>query len=633
MKKILLILLIVSITQIAAQQKEYSQKEVDSFNMKGPNPKKLGQFKMMLESNEDLVGWMSYYRQKCYYHLVQRERDSVLFYGKIGLQYLSQKKLSKEKFSIEEKYVKEICLYIGIVLNNKRQYRESTEYLLKATAFSKKYPDYNSKANPWIISNLANNYLIMGDKKKAFDYRLKLTKDSVYMSIPREVAIVYNHLGILYEEFGKKDSALYCYKKSLENRIMYDNYAGIRAAYNNMGDLYREENNIDSMLHYYRKSYEVLKAHPEPFYTDSKYFTLANYGYVLLKDGKTNDAIQRLNIVLDSTKHINKIGDNVKSLKINTMSYLIEAYQKNNQLDKALEVSEQKVDVLKKFHQQVLDEKLRELNIAYEVKEKEESIEQLETTTEQQSSIIKQRNFISLVLAGLLLSISGIGFLIFRQRKLKNKYETANLEQRLLRSQLNPHFVFNALNTVSSLANKKSENTSSYIAKLSSLIRLILKNSREEFVSLEDELKSIDDYLELQSNFSQKFTYQIEIENKIDLEETYIPPMFIRPFIENAIEHGLRGVEDGNISVDIKINETDKLLECKITDNGIGVVKASAFKRKNEVEDESFSGKILKERLQIYSRSLNKKAKYTTEPISKEKGTEVNISLPYIFES
>ncbi len=633
MKKIVVFFIVISHIQIFAQKKIYTQKDVDSFSLRNPTPEKLSKFKSMLESNDELVCWMSYYKQKCYYHLVKKEHDSVLYYGKKGFQYLKNKDLSIEKYEVEERYLKALYLYMAIVLtNNKKQYRASTEYLLKAKALITKYPNFKTTNHPFIYRYLVENFLEMGDKNEALKYSLIISKDSTYMMVPMNAVSAYNYLGILYQKLGKKDSAFYWHKKSLLQKEKIEDYAGMRASYNNIGDLHRYGGQIDSAVFYYKKSKNLLTNYPNHNYGISKYFTQSNFGYVLLQEGNTKKAISVLQIVLDSISNIKKNYFDLKILKSTTIDYLVEAYQQNNQLNKALEISQQKSDFLEKYHQQVLDEKLRELNIAYEVKEKDESIEQLETTTEEQSEVIKQRNFISLILGGLLLSMSGIGFLVFRQRRLENKYETANLEQRLLRSQLNPHFVFNALNTVSSLANKKSENTSSYITKLSSLIRLILKNSLEEFVSLEDELKSIEDYLELQSNFSQKFKYQIVIKDDIDKEETYIPPMFIQPFIENAIEHGLRGVDDGNINIDIRINETDTLLQCKITDNGIGVVKAEEFKSKNGVEYESYSGKILKERLQIYSRSLNKKAKYTIQPLTKEKGTEVNVLLPYVLE-
>ncbi|WP_378183684.1 hypothetical protein [Aquimarina sp. SS2-1] len=132
------------------------------------------------------------------------------------------------------------------------------------------------------------------------------------------------------------------------------------------------------------------------------------------------------------------------------------------------------------------------------------------------------------------------------------------------------------------------------------------------------------------SNRRYKFRYTITVADTIDVEEVYVPPMFIQPFVENSIEHGLKGVKDGLIEVNIQMNDDRKLVECKITDNGIGISKASEFKNVNKPE--SFSGKIIKERLQIYSKSLRKKASFPIKEVTDGTGTEVNMLLPYLLE-
>ncbi len=617
-----------------SQKKIYTQKDLDSFSLRNPTPEKLSQFKYMLESSDDLVLWMSYYKQKCYFHLIQEEHDSVLLYGQKGLQYLKNKKLSKEKYEVEEPFLKAMYLYMAIVLTSeKKQYHKSTEYLLKAKALIKKYPHFRTTNHPFIYRYLMKNFLEMGDKREALRYSIVISKDTSYMKNPKNAASTYNYLGVLYKELGDIDSSLYWYKKHLKRKEKIKDFALLRVTYNNIGDLYRYKNIEDSAIFYYKKSKKLLDQYPKQNYGISKYYTQSNFGYVLLQEGKTKTAIKILKRVLDSVQDIKENYSDLKILKATTIDYLSEAYQQNNELNKAIDILKYKNEFLEKFHQDELEEKLRELSIAYEVKEKDDSIQKLEATTEAQNTIIKQRNLISLILGVLLLALLSVGFLIFRQGKLKSKYETASLEQRLLRSQLNPHFVFNALNTVSSLANKKSEKTVAYISKLSSLIRLILKNSREEFVSLEDELKSIEDYLELQSNFSQKFKYQIVLDDKIDKEETCIPPMFIQPFIENSIEHGLRNKDQGTIKVSIELDKIEKLLKCSIVDNGIGLEKKLDSKNNNVMLYESLSGKILEERLHIYAKTLHKKARYTISDVKNEKGVRVNVFLPFIADS
>ena len=142
-------------------------------------------------------------------------------------------------------------------------------------------------------------------------------------------------------------------------------------------------------------------------------------------------------------------------------------------------------------------------------------------------------------------------YLFFRKRQTDQKFKLASVEQRLLRSQLNPHFLFNALNSIVSLSTSNSEKTVPYTLKLSSLLRSILKNSREDFVTLAEELRSIEDYLELESNFSERFSYSVRVDDAIDSEILLIPPMFIQPFIENAIKHGFSGAEADRIELSV----------------------------------------------------------------------------------
>ncbi len=435
---------------------------------------------------------------------------------------------------------------------------------------------------------------------------------------------LYNYLGEIYNDFNKKDSAKIYYTKAYNVHKRENNYAGIRGMHNNLGNLYKEMNIADSAIYHFKKAKLLLDKYPNENYSNSKFFTEAHYGYVLIKQNKINKAIRVLNQVLTSVKKIT-IDEDIKMLKLVTYDYLIEAYQKKKRPEKALAISQKKIVLLEQFHKQVLKEKLQELSVAYGVKEKDTSIKELKHTNSNQANEIRQRNYALIFLMIFLLVIGIIVFLIFEKKKIRTKYNTINLEQRLLRSQLNPHFLFNALNTINSLSIKNAKNVIPYVNKLSSLLRLILKNSREEFVLLEDELQSIEDYLELQSNFSDKFKYNIIKSVKVD-EELYIPPMFVQPFIENSIAHGFNGITSGFIEILIEIDKKNSLLIFEIKDNGIGL---KASKEHNNLDHQSFSGQILKERLDIYAKSLNRKAGYKVLD-TENKGVKVLLSLPYV---
>ncbi|MCK8524393.1 histidine kinase [Aquimarina sp. D1M17] len=630
-KKILFLFFVFSsIHQIVAQHKTYSQKDVDTLFDTDPNRKTLPKLKHILETNTNLVGWMPYYKQKTYYHLVDKERDSVIFYANKGILYLQERNKNGDLRKDEDKYLKGILAYLGIIYFQESNYKKSLDYMLKAKQQIHKYPNFHRRINAYINGYISHNFLEMGDKKEAYKYRLEVLKDSLHMSSPKSASVTYHQLAILNDILGKKDSVIYFYRKSIKNREEINDIAGIRASYGNIGEFYLDENNKDSALYYFKKSMQLLDKYPDENYGLSKYFTRTNYSKVLIEEEDLENAVQILKNTLDSIAKIKKIDENTKELKSNTFKYLIEAYIKKGQFDNALKFSQQHIKLLENYHQQVLDEKLRELNIAYQVNEKEQLIEKLEKTTNEQKTIIKQRTVIAVFSGITILAFIGFGILLFRQRRLKNKYKLVNLEQRLLRSQLNPHFLFNALNTVSSLAHKKSEKTNLYVNRLSNLIRLILKNSREEFVSLNDELKVINDYLELQSNFSKKFSFNIQSSPKTD--EVYIPPMFIQPIVENSIQHGINGIQNGHIDLRFRVDLIRKLLIFEITDNGMNCINELDPNSSSFFKEESFSLKILNERLVIYKKTMNKEVGLTIKNINLDVPTLVEIKLPFVVD-
>ena len=125
--------------------------------------------------------------------------------------------------------------------------------------------------------------------------------------------------------------------------------------------------------------------------------------------------------------------------------------------------------------------------------------------------------------------------------------EKENLQQRLLLSQMTPHFLFNSLNVISHLVDKNDEKTIPYVHKLANLYRQILNNSRDEFVEFEEEVKLIENYLAVQSNFSANFEYECNYDELGNTEGVLIPPMLIQPFIENSIVHGFTNFEEKKI--------------------------------------------------------------------------------------
>ena len=231
-----------------------------------------------------------------------------------------------------------------------------------------------------------------------------------------------------------------------------------------------------------------------------------------------------------------------------------------------------------------------------------------------------------------------IGLLVFRQDKLKTQIRETELEQRALRSQMNPHFMFNSLNSIQSLiATDNNAEASIYLAKFSRLMRRILQNSRQAYIPLRQEIEFLDNYIELeQRRFKEAFDYELNEERIEDAHFVMIPPLVIQPFIENAIIHGLlRKSEKGTLLVTFE-DYNNTLMKCVIKDNGIGRKAAAAFK--TDASQESLGIKITEQRLKY----LTLKQKIT-EPFiqvidlydesENAVGTQVELLLPIKYKA
>jgi uncharacterized membrane-anchored protein YhcB (DUF1043 family) len=210
----------------------------------------------------------------------------------------------------------------------------------------------------------------------------------------------------------------------------------------------------------------------------------------------------------------------------------------------------------------------------------------------------------------LALIIGGAIFLIARWRINQIKSQTSiekdfqlrikDLELDNLRYQMNPHFMFNALNSINKyIVENNTRVASDYLSKFSKLMRLILEHSKQKSISLKEELETLQLYLLIESNrFDNSFHYEINVDENIDNDEIRIPPLIIQPFVENAIWHGLSHKE-GDRFIKVNIKEFDEQSICiEVMDNGIGRKKASELKSKTSTKNKSFGMEITKQRIQ-----------------------------------
>ena len=198
--------------------------------------------------------------------------------------------------------------------------------------------------------------------------------------------------------------------------------------------------------------------------------------------------------------------------------------------------------------------------------------------------------------------------LVFLKRQQKRKNEKVRIDEKIsglkllaLRSQMNPHFIFNCINTAQNFVLAKETKIGyEYLSKFAQLLRLILENSNHSQVYLEDELKQIELYLELESTrFNNQFSYDINIDNNLKNGTFEIPGMLLQPFVENAIIHGLVNRKDRTGNIFIRLDLLEDTIRCEITDNGVGRARAGEIKTMKKKHFQSVAISNIKERLAL----------------------------------
>jgi LytS/YehU family sensor histidine kinase len=230
-----------------------------------------------------------------------------------------------------------------------------------------------------------------------------------------------------------------------------------------------------------------------------------------------------------------------------------------------------------------------------------------------------------------------IAFLVFRyflsssRKNALAKVRIADLERSALQAQMNPHFIFNSLNSIQSyIANNENEKASRYLAKFSRLVRATLNNSRSGKISLDEEIEAVTHYLELEKmRFKEKFDYDITIDDDIVTSEIQLPPMLIQPYLENAIIHGLAQTRSkGRISLYYLL--IGNYLVVTVTDNGIGIEQSKKLKEGNTSLHKSVGMTITQKRLEMLdegNRDNKVKIEEVKDRLDEVIGTKVEVKI------
>lgn len=247
--------------------------------------------------------------------------------------------------------------------------------------------------------------------------------------------------------------------------------------------------------------------------------------------------------------------------------------------------------------------------------------------------------FIMVTMASLIIISIWLRFLLIKTIKLKRNRDLhiSNLEARAYRAQMNPHFIFNALNGMQHAMLLKGEKEfNRYVTRFSKLIRNTIDMSNVERITLEEELSYLTNYVELQSlSLEKDIFFNVTLDENINPKFVFLPCMMLQPIVENSIVHGLSEVKSKNI-ITINFSRTKIFLICKINDNGIGRKAAEKKKTRYKKSHKSFATKIMKERINIFNYYNKYRLEFSIEDLKDDKGdaigTSVTLKIPFDFK-
>lgn len=483
---------------------------------------------------------------------------------------------------------------------------------------------------------LATSQLEINNFKDAVRYFNRTIVISQKTSATKYLALAHMYLGVIDGKFEKYDQALAKIEDAIASLHSVNDEDGLGLAYSHLGDLFLQLKRYPDALNKYNQSLVYFESTGNRIYISKVY---QNVGLVFEQQNKFANALNYFNRSLAIRKELgytDAIAENYKSIS--------EIYAKKGDLNNAyqfLKLYSKSADSSKFFE---LSSKIAELNQSYRSEQREQLIlsqadsiekqrhESILTSTKLENIELKNQMKNYVIFGFVLLLVFG-GIIVFynwNQERIKQQQQQAEMNQTLLRSQMNPHFVFNAMSVIQSyIYAKDTTNSSRFLVQFSKLMRLILENSSKEFISLETEYQILDKYLSVQKmRFEDRFDYEVFIEESLYHEQAMIPPMITQPFIENAIEHGqLHLRENGYIHT--HIYRDDKVLMVVIEDNGVGIKNAEANKKSKD--HKSMAMKITRERIENMNRRFRTQGYLTVQELDEEKGigTKITLALPY----
>lgn len=546
------------------------------------------------------------------------------------------------------------------------------------------------------MNNLANVYIYKSDLTKALEIYLHILKIAEKKEWLDRMGPNYGNIGNIYLYQKQGERAIFYHTKAIAVFEKINDSVALGSGYNLLGTDYLYLNNFDKALEALHRSVKIFelfstgkvpsKLNELNFYR-AKYDALSNLSFALISQKKYQEAL----VILD--KSLEEMPKDI-SIDTKTATLFTKAEAENGlkeykkaiiSVEQAKSLSQIDTDPLRmmnyyqiisvayaglKSYEKAYQNHLLFKEIADTItsKEKVVAINEMETkyeTEKKDLQIMQLNNQKKLQGTITWLSIGGaaiaLGLFLFalRSRRLQRKLfiqkeellvkekeienkamekKMTELEQMALRAQMNPHFIFNSLNSVQHFVLKQDvEGVNKYLGAFAHLIRQTLNNSGKQFVSVDEEIKYLDTYLLLEKMKSDnKFSYTITVCDDIDCSATFIPGMILQPFVENSIKHGIAYKENNDGYIHITLSKNGKLV-CMVEDNGIGREKAGEIKRISTNADyESKGMAITLSRVEhinkIYETDIAVTVNDTVDNTGRPLGTTVVLEFPLHME-
>ncbi len=516
------------------------------------------------------------------------------------------------------------------------------------------------------LANLRKNAIqsALDNAQEALDIAEKIKNPSYEIKRSKNVSL--NRIGNIYKTLEQWDIATARFKEALAMEEALGNNMGIAINYQDIGESLEAQGKITEALENYRTALAYNEKAGSPS-IDVK----SNLGIAHIKVHQ--EEYQEALGILESLRAPAKALGNMEFISEVHIN-LGWTFTHTNQFDKAEENLIKGFDIAQKYeltaemeeayvflsdlsgkqgdHKSALEynkkarwierKTLNNRNRRYvadlinrsETEKKNSQIEVLNKENE----IVKlklRKNQTTLLISGFALALLGsILYILFYQRQLKNEKQIMTLEANMLRSQMNPHFLFNSLNSIKLyIINNEKKNAVHYLNKFSKLIRKILEASSVREITLADELETVQLYMNIENiRFNEEIDFKMRVDDKIDIHTIKIPSLILQPFLENALWHGL-SAKEGQKRIDLHISrENNYYIIISIADNGIGRTSSEKIKKNRVIKRKSVGINITKERLANFSKDYQNDCTVEILDLFDEQenacGTKVILKIP-----